>query len=331
MEPLVSICCTAYNHKKYIAQTLESFLSQRTGCPFEILVHDDASTDGTAEIIRSYADRHPNLIRPRFQTENQYSKNIPINETFNFPRAQGKYIALCEGDDYWCNADKLQRQISHMESDPECTFSFTNGYIHDASGAAPDREFLPYYEAERRWYKGKSARYELDEIARLSFIPTASIVFRTDALRALPREFREKMCQYGDLRMKLYLTAAGYAWYEHVYGCVYRENVSGSAMQIWNKESRCQRYARYQTVVEMVDDVDRYSGGCGHEGLQTVKEHYLWAMVHNAPDLTALRSGEVGRVYRSLPHKERLRCALRLMLPGALSAKVIAIGRGDGR
>ena len=330
MEPLVSICCTAYNHHQYIAQALDNFLSQKTDFSFEILVHDDASIDGTAEIIHSYAERYPNIIRPRFQMENQYSKSIPINETFNFPRAQGKYIALCEGDDYWCNADKLQRQISHMESDPACTFSFTNGYIHDESGAAPDREFLPYYEAERTWYKGKSARYELDEIARLSFIPTAGIVFRTDALKALPREFHEKMCQHGDLRMKLYLTAAGYAWYEHVYGCVYRENVKGSAMQIWNRENHNQLYARYQTVVEMVDDVNRYSEGCGYEGLQAVKEHYLWAMAHNAPDLNALRSGEVGRVYRSLPLKERLRCAFRLMLYGRLNAKDAAIGRRDG-
>ncbi len=322
MKPLISICCTTYNHEKYIAQTLDSFLSQETDFPFEILIHDDASTDQTAAIVRRYADQYPDIIQPMFQIQNQYSKNIPINETFNFPRAKGQYIALCEGDDYWCDPQKLQRQIAHMESDPTCTFSFTNAYIHDEQEAAPDRDFLPYYEAERPWYKGESASYTLDEIARLSFIPTASIVFRTDALRALPRAFHEKMCQHGDLRMKLYLTAAGHAWYEHIYSCVYRENVSGSAMHIWKKESRDKLYARCQTVVELVDDVERFSGSPDSEGLQQVKKHYLWIMAHNAPHLVALWGGQVGHTYRSLPTKERLRCTLRLVFPQKLGSKV---------
>lgn len=326
MEPFVSICCTAYNHERYIAQTLDGFLSQRVDFPFEVLIHDDVSTDGTAGIIRQYAQRYPDIVLPVFQTENQYSKGVPINETFNFPRARGRYIALCEGDDYWCDPNKLARQIARMESDPTCTFSFTNGYIHDENGISPDREFLPYYEAERPWYKGHSARYELDEIARLSFIPTAGIVMRTSTLRSLPDTFL-KPCEHGDLRMKLYLTAAGHAWYEHVYGCVYRENVSGSAMQIWKKERRDKLYARCQTVVDMVDDVDAFSGGRAGEGLKTVRDHYLWVMAHNAPSLQALFSGEVGRVYRTLPVPERLRCALRLMLPKGLAER--AAKKGD--
>ena len=134
MQPLVSICCTAYNHEKYIAQALDSFLAQKCDFPFEILVHDDVSTDRTADIIREYAAKYPEIIKPMFQTENQYSKGVPINETFNFPRAQGKYIALCECDDFWCDDTKLARQIAHMEADPECTFSFTNGYVYDANG-----------------------------------------------------------------------------------------------------------------------------------------------------------------------------------------------------
>lgn len=316
MQPLVSICCTAYNHEKYIAQALDSFLAQQCDFPFEILVHDDVSTDRTADIIRSYAARYPDIVKPMFQTENQYSKGVPINETFNFPRAQGKYIALCECDDFWCDTTKLQRQIAHMESDPACTFSFTNGYVHDESGARPeDRPFLPYYEDDLKVYEGRSREYTLAEIAQFNFIPTASFVFRTDALRALPPEFAEKECQHGDLRMKLYLTAAGHAWYEHIYACTYRENVSGSAMQIWKKEKRDQLYRRCASVVEMVDDVDAYSHRTATEALQGVKDHYLWVMAHNAPDLRTLLSGETARVWRTLPMRERARCMGRLMMP----------------
>lgn len=322
MEPLVSICCTAYNHEKYLAQTLESFLSQRCDFAYEILIHDDVSTDRTADIIREYAARYPHIIRPMFQTQNQYSRGVPINETFNFPRARGKYIALCEGDDYWCDPDKLQRQIAHMESDPGCTFCFTNGYVHDEAGVHPDRPFLPYYENEKSLFTGESRAFTLDEMARVNFIPTASFVFRVDALRALPPSFTQRECQHGDLRMRLFLTAAGHAWYEHLFACTYRENVNGSAMQIWKKEKRDLLYRRCQSVVDMVNDVDDYSRGAASAGLQTIRDHYLWVMAHNAPDLKTLVSGEVGRVWRTLPAKERLRCAVRLMLPRGLAARL---------
>ena len=322
MEPLVSICCTAYNHEKYLAQALDSFLSQKCDFPFEILIHDDVSTDSTADIIRDYAARYPEVVLPMFQKENQYSKGVPINETFNFPRARGKYIALCEGDDYWCDDTKLARQIAHMESDPECTFCFSNGYVHDEAGVNPDRPFLPYYESDRELFHDESRTFTLGEMARVNFIPTASFVFRVDALRSLPACFTERECQHGDLRMRLFLTAAGHAWYEHVYGCVYRENVSGSAMQIWKKEKRDQLYRRCQTVVDMVNDVDEYSRGAASDDLQKLKDHYLWVMARNAPDLKSLMSGETGRVWRTLSLKERLHCAARLVIPAALVQKI---------
>lgn len=320
-KPLVSICCTTYNHARYLRQTLDSFLGQKCDFPFEILVHDDVSTDGTIDILKEYAQKYPEIVKPLFEEENQYSKGVPINETFNFPRAEGKYIALCEGDDYWCDETKLQRQIAYMESDPGCTFSFTNGYIHDENEVEPDREFLPRHESDRPYYAGKSSVYTLDQMARLSFIPTASIVFRVDALRSLPDTFY-KECQHGDLRMKLFLTAAGHAWYEHMFGCVYRENVSGSAMQIWKKEKRDQLYHRCQTVVDMVEDVNAFSNGTAQEGLYTVRDHYLWVMVHNAPDLKALTTGLVGERWRKLPIGERARCAIRLMIPQWFSQKL---------
>lgn len=110
-EPLVSICCITYNHAPYIRQCLEGFLIQKTTFPFEILIHDDASTDGTADIIREYEARYPHLIKPIYQVENQYSKGTKISSTYNYPRAKGKYIALCEGDDYWTDPLKLQNKF----------------------------------------------------------------------------------------------------------------------------------------------------------------------------------------------------------------------------
>ena len=113
-KPMVSVFCTAYNHEAYIRDALEGFVSQQTNFPFEVLIHDDASTDGTANIIREYAQKYPNIIRPVYQTQNQYSQKVPIIKTFLGPIAQGKYIAYCEGDDYWCDPLKLQRQVDFL-------------------------------------------------------------------------------------------------------------------------------------------------------------------------------------------------------------------------
>ena len=115
----VTILCTAYNHERYIRDALEGFVMQKTSFPFEVLVHDDASTDKTADIIREYEEKYPDIIKPIYQTENQHSKKIPITRTFLLPRAQGKYIALCEGDDYWIDPMKLQKQYDFMEANPE--------------------------------------------------------------------------------------------------------------------------------------------------------------------------------------------------------------------
>ena len=125
-KPLVSICSLSYNHSKYIRKSLDSLLSQKTSFRFEIIVHDDASSDGTSEILREYAEKYPEIIKPIFQKENQYSKGIkPIFE-YVFPMANGKYIALCETDDYWIDPYKLQKQVDFMEKNPDVVICGTN-------------------------------------------------------------------------------------------------------------------------------------------------------------------------------------------------------------
>lgn len=111
----VSIITNAYNHENYIAQTLDGFINQKTSFKYEVLVHDDASTDRTAEIIKDYAKKYPEIIKPICQIENQYSKDVDITRVIQVPRAKGRYIAMCEGDDYWCDDYKLQKQFDAME------------------------------------------------------------------------------------------------------------------------------------------------------------------------------------------------------------------------
>lgn len=116
---LVSIRCLAYNHEKYIRETLEGFVMQKTNFRFEAIVHDDASTDATAELIREYAEKYPDIIKPIYETENQYSKKDGSLFRISHEACKGKYIAFCEGDDYWTDPYKLQKQVDFLESHPD--------------------------------------------------------------------------------------------------------------------------------------------------------------------------------------------------------------------
>ena len=118
-SPLVSILCITFNHEKYIAQAIEGFLIQKTNFKFEIIIHDDASTDKNVEIIKSYQIKNPELFKCIFQTENQYSKKDGSLENAIFGAPRGKYIALCEGDDYWTDPYKLQKQVDFLENNEE--------------------------------------------------------------------------------------------------------------------------------------------------------------------------------------------------------------------
>ena len=123
---IVSICCITFNHAPYIRECLEGFMMQKTNFAFEILIHDDCSTDGTTEIIKEYESKFPEIIKPLYEEENQWVKGRRGNKEFNFPRAQGKYIALCEGDDYWTDPLKLQKQVDFLEANPDYGMCYTN-------------------------------------------------------------------------------------------------------------------------------------------------------------------------------------------------------------
>ena len=124
--PLVSICCLTYNHEKFIQKTLDSFLMQKTNFLFEIVIHDDASTDSTANIIREYTKKHPLIINPLLQKKNQRSiYRSGMHPRFNYPRIKGKYISICDGDDYWTDPLKLQKQVDFLENNNDFNICFT--------------------------------------------------------------------------------------------------------------------------------------------------------------------------------------------------------------
>ena len=142
-NPIVSICCMTYNHEDYIEEALVSFLSQETNFPFEILIHDDASTDKTANIIKKYEKKFSSIIKPIYQTVNQKSiYKSGMNPRFNFSRAQGKYIAICDGDDYWTDPFKLLKQVDFLETHPDFSMCFTSRIVVNDSGVIINKQII---------------------------------------------------------------------------------------------------------------------------------------------------------------------------------------------
>ena len=137
----VSVIILAYNQEKYIAQAIESVLMQNTDFPFEVIIHDDASTDSTAKIIRFYQNKHREHIHAILQSENQYTKSHWGLLAALYKRAHGKYIALCDGDDFWTDTDKLQKQVDFMEIHPNCSISCHKVLYHFEDKEVDDYEF----------------------------------------------------------------------------------------------------------------------------------------------------------------------------------------------
>ncbi|MBY7734780.1 glycosyltransferase family 2 protein [Francisella philomiragia] len=221
--PLVSICCTAYNQEKYIEKALEGFLSQETDFPFEIIISDDCSTDRTTEILNNYLEQYPNIIRLVYQQQNQYSKGaLPIRD-FILPVVRGKYIALCEGDDYWTDSTKLQQQVDFLEQNPEFM-----GCGHNTrfliNGELTDRLFVDS--------SNKKDSYKFDDFIDSAYLHTTSLVFRYDALKSQINEYLAKYSSVkrNDVYMLLVFSKFGPIKYIDKIMSVYRMNDGG----IWS-------------------------------------------------------------------------------------------------
>lgn len=236
-KPVVSISCAAFNHEAYVEDTLEGFLIQETDFPFEILIHDDASTDGTANIIREYETRYPKLIKPIYQTENQYTKGVKISAEFNFPRAKGEYIALCEGDDYWITVDKLQVQIDAMRQYPNINISFhpalqVNGHVLNKNKKLCDYgDGIKVFTTEEVILGGGG------------FMPTASLMIKKDIISELPDWFH-KYAPVGDIYLQIISSVKYGALYLPFFGSIYRQNIEGS----WSSKQKSVTREYIETV-----------------------------------------------------------------------------------
>jgi len=173
--PVVSICCTTYNHEHFIADALNSFLMQKTSFSFEILIRDDCSTDNTALILKDYTNKYPRLIKPIFEVENQYSKGVkPL--PILYCQSKANFIAICEGDDYWTDPYKLQKQVEFLQHNKNYVIAYSSVKAFDNFG------LIDSYQG------GALIDLSKEQLQKAPPLNTLTVCFRNQTLN-LPKEF----------------------------------------------------------------------------------------------------------------------------------------------
>ncbi|WP_288986649.1 glycosyltransferase [uncultured Pseudoalteromonas sp.] len=228
-SPLVSVICTAYNQESYIEDALKGFLMQKTDFPFEIIIHDDASTDKTADIINGYAKKYPLIIKPILQKNNQYSINghLPLLNTKAV--ASGEYLAICEGDDFWIDENKLQKQAELLVNSKNINICiskaislFPDGTTKSFCDLGNDIKIIPF---EKCIIGPKK-----------DFFPTGSFFLKREAFNLLPDWF-EIEAPVGDYYIQLISAKYNGVLYLPDTLSVYRRDAIGS----WSKRNNNNR------------------------------------------------------------------------------------------
>ncbi len=247
-EIKVSVICTCFNHEKYIKDALESFVNQKTSFEYEVIVHDDASTDNSAEIIREYEKKYPDIIKPIYQTQNQYSQGIKIVKTFILPKLSGKYIAFCEGDDYWTDENKLQRQVDFLESRPEFDVCVHNTEFEYVSEGKTEVKFpLDDRELTLEDVFSENKKYH-----------TSSLMVKKDFYLKRP-SWVLMMRGVGDLPSSMFYAASGRVMYLGDVMSHYRYCVPGS----WtanNHNSVKKQITNRKSLIKMLSAANTYYG-----------------------------------------------------------------------
>ena len=246
--PQVSVCVQTYQHKDFIRKCLDNIISQQTDFAFEIVLGEDCSTDGTREICVDYAERYPHLIRLFLHDrKNVIYINGRATGRYNLinglTSARGKYIAICEGDDYWNDNTKLQRQFDFLENNPDFILCFHNAKIVDAQGKL-------VAESKLRTIHKQSQNQ--DSLVTGAFIPTLTCMFRNRGLDQLPEDFRK--VTNADTFLFSWLGQQGSAAYlPEINDAMYRVHSGG----LWsNRDNISQLDANRQTLQTLYQHID---------------------------------------------------------------------------
>ena len=224
VKPLVAIHCLVYNHAPYLRDCFEGFVMQQTNFPFVAVVHDDASTDNSAAIIREYEQKYPHIFKPIYEIESIYRKggfgaidNVMLH-AINATNA--KYVAMCEGDDYWTDPYKLQKQVDFLEANPEYSMCFHGAEIKNETDT---KVITTCQDVEDK-------EYFTNDIFPGWVVPTASVVYRRSTINSFHTLKQTHWMKYGDIVLFLKCTHTGRVWGMKEKMSVYRMTTNGAVV-----------------------------------------------------------------------------------------------------
>lgn len=306
----VSIVCNAFNHEDYIKDALESFIMQKTNFKFEVLVHDDASTDNTANIIREYEEKYPDIIKPIYQTVNQYSQRIPIGITYQIPRAKGKYIAVCEGDDFWTDPYKLQKQYDALESHPEVDMCAHSASMVNAETKEKVNAMNP---------SDKDVIFTVEQVIKGSggFVSTNSLMYRKELTRDLPN-FRKFMTY--DYTLQIQGSLRGGLLYLKDNMSSYRVMAKGSWSSRMKNDSE-KLYLHIQKICKMLEILNEETNFKHKTAIERAILEKEFEMLAINQEFKKQLSEKYRAVFNSLSFKERLKIRLKAYFPFLLKLR----------
>ncbi|MCC5895591.1 MAG: glycosyltransferase [Alkalibacterium sp.] len=310
MSVKVSISVTTYNQAKYIEQTLESLLMQKTDFKFEILINDDASTDASPDIIKRYEETYPDIIKPIYQTVNQYTQGKEVHYTFNYTRAKGKYIAYCDGDDYWTDPLKLQKQFNFMESHAD-----VSACVH--AGKAVNEKGTRILWTQRADYEN-------------SYLNTAKVIssqgmFASNSLfmrnyfseeYKVPDWFHE--AKITDYPLYLILSTKGDLYYMDDIMCSFRVASKGSFTQVVLNDPDKKKTHLYE-MIDLLESFNKETHSLYEKIIIQQINHNLFDYV--STDITVIKTNpeEFRELYNTVPLKVRMKLNARYYVPGAVN------------
>ena len=321
---MVSVICTAYNHEKYIRQCLDGFVMQKTDFKYEVIVHDDASTDNTPEIIREYQKNYPDIINPILQTENQYSKGVRITRKLCMEKAKGKYIALCEGDDFWTDEYKLQKQFDAIESNPLCKMCLCKVRAVEENGKTMDQTY-PKKTISSGLYKSYGL---LDMICKEYSFQTSGYFFEKEMLikyfKEEPNFF--KVAPVGDWPYLLYFSQCDIYYIDDEMSC-YRKNSVGSFSTEIHQDSSDKVTLFYKRMCDMMDEYDKYTEYKYHNYCQSFDfyEYYFYQLIDKENYKEIFRNKSLKTLLKKESRKDRIAITCSYYCPWLM--KVIKRGK----
>lgn len=287
-QPVASVICTTFNQVDYIEDAIRGYLLQRTDFPFEILLHDDASTDGTAEIVASYQKRYPRIVRAILQKKNLYSQGVQI---FLIParEARGQYLALCDGDDFWIDEEKLALQVNALRANRECRICFHKTRHALNRKSSLERQSLRGWLRQRAIYPRRPAivRTNAVIIGDGAYIPTASIVVTRETLLGLPAW--QAACPVGDFFIQVLGSHPTGALFIPRSMSAYRINATGS----WSSttySSPEKAAAFYSGMTAGLQAMDRHFDGQYAFEIGLLTRLLIARWQHDTPPATAAAS-----------------------------------------